>query len=319
MQIQNQLRQNSKLSKAELDRQAAEALVSKHDCPKCWDTGWIDTNRETQAFGLRAWMELGVPASEIIWCDCKHGKSVRASYEQVYQDGAAERRQRRLTTLFERASVPARFKDFNLELPKELLNAKYRAYATCRMMIKEGVVVPSRLGEYDPIAVVRSHEKITHPDRAFKSLTLSGPKGAGKTVALSVAFRNFLEQGMDGLWIEWYDFVMQVQAGYSFGNGESSADKLIKAAQDASVLMLDDLGDLVKATARNKDKRKASDDKRRILWQVLGKRHSEDLATLVTTNLDDKQLYDHFDGRIIDRLMEMSFWCPMNGANLREM
>jgi DNA replication protein DnaC len=292
-----------KLSKRELDRLAVEALAPAFNCPKCGDAGYL---LGQGGGGWLSWITTGVPPSEIPWCDCEIGAKVRAGYEATHDEHATERRQRRLRQLFERASVPARFQNFTLDLPAEHANRKRRAYAACRMMIKEGVVVPSRLGEYDPVSALRPGEKLSRPDWAYKSLTLSGPKGAGKTVAMSVVFRHFLEQGVDGLWIEWYDFVLEVQSGY----GSGVADQRIKAAQDASVILLDDLGDLAR-------KGKETDDRRRILWQVLGHRHSHDRSTLVTTNLDESQLRKQFDGRIIDRLLEMSFFVPMNGQNLR--
>jgi DNA replication protein DnaC len=135
-------------------------------------------------------------------------------------------------------------------------------------------------------------------------------------VALSVVFRHFLDLGRSGLWIEWFDFAGQVQSGYSRREGQATPDELIKAAQETDVLLMDDLGDIVKAEKRVPVRE--TDDRRRILWQVIGKRHAEDLTTLVTTNLNSDQLYAHFDGRTMDRLLEMSFWCPMNGQNLRK-
>mgnify|MGYP001817761964 CR=1 FL=1 len=169
------------------EEESFATIQAGYNCHQCYDAGWIGIKKPRGlSYGLYRWAEDNVPADDIEWCECDKGKEVRSKYETDYKLNARVRYQSRLNKLFHSAGVPKRFTDFTLELPPNLLNKKIRAYAACKMMIRDGMVVPARLGEIDQRAAIMPHEKIARPNHAFKSLTLSGPKGAGKTVALSL-------------------------------------------------------------------------------------------------------------------------------------
>lgn len=293
---------------------AGNSATISHKCLKCWDLGDIDTTVETEAYGALAWLNAGIKPEEIIWCDCEMGAKAREMYTEEYESRKLTRYKRRLERQFELAGVPPRFQD--TEIPRswdwddQLMKHKRRAYAACQMMIKEGFVVPSRLGEYDPQARIREGEKVVRPDHEYKSLALLGPKGVGKTAALSAVFRHYLGEGVAGYWAEWYNTVGAVQQAYS-PNNEADPEELVQTIQQIPLALIDDLGD-VSRTSRE------TDDRRRILWRILDYRHSRDLMTLVSSNLDERGLRDQFDNRVVDRLFEMGFMCLMGGKNLRQ-
>jgi hypothetical protein len=244
-----------------------------------------------------------MPAGEIHWCECPLGAEKRQDYEGY----RAMLLQRKLARLFEQAGIPARFRDLTLDsLPPAYLEGKRRAISAARMFIAEGGVTPGRLSEYDPVAAIKASESIRCPALARRSLVLTGPLGVGKTGMLTPVLRHYLGQGQPALWIEFYDFCLEVQSGYKDGTAN---DKLV-AARRAPLILLDDVGDVERREPE-------TDDKRRILWSVLNDRHGDDLPTLVTTNLDEKGFRRQFGGRVSDRLWEMAFVVPVGGVNLR--
>jgi hypothetical protein len=170
----------------------------------------------------------------------------------------------------------------------------------------EGTVTPARLGEYDLVAAIKASESIRCPASPRRSLVLSGPLGVGKTGMLTPVLQHYLGQGQPALWIEFYDFCLEMQSGYKDG---TASDKPV-AARRAPLILLGDVGDVERREPE-------SDDKRRILWSVLNARHGEDLPTLVTTNLDERDFRRQFGGRMSDRLWEMAFVVPVGGVNLR--
>lgn len=265
-------------------------------CPACMGTGHLEYD------SLHV-LAADVPAEDIRWCECPLGTEKRQDYEGY----RAALLQRRLARLFEQAGIPARFRGLTLDtLPPAHQEGKRRAVAAARMFIAEGAVTPARLGEYDAATALKSKESIRCPALPRRSLVLSGPLGVGKTGILTPVLRHYLEQGQPALWIEFYDFCLEVQSGYKDG----SANQKLIAARRAPLILLDDVGDVERQEPE-------TDDKRRILWSVLNGRHGDDLPTMVTTNLDEKGFRRQFGGRVSDRLWEMAFVVPVGGVNLR--
>lgn len=153
-------------------------------------------------------------------------------------------------------------------------------------------------------------------------LILLGPYSVGKTGLLTAAYQALVARGgpwLGALWIEFYDFVAAVQSGYADG----TADDRLRAAQQAPLLFIDDLGTtrlLVSAPAAPMAawaSRPEKDDKQRILDALVSHRHREHLPTLATTNLSLEQLRAQFDGRIVERLLQACRVVRMGGRNLR--
>jgi DNA replication protein DnaC len=208
-----------------------------------------------------------------------------------WQRKETEASQRRIDRLFASTGVPVHFRDFTLD---SLLSRvghdpeKRTAIDAVRQFVDNGVVL-------DPIT-----------QRYKAGIVLSGKFGCGKTGLLTPALRAVVAQGKSGLWVEVYDFLGAVQQGYD--DGDSNAK--LSAAQSADVILLDDLGDVERS-------RPETDDRRRILYQLINYRHNNALPMLITTNCDGEKLANQLGMRTMERIFESCAWIEMGGRNLR--
>lgn len=285
---------------------SGSAQASTGACDVCWDQGWVlgigNPRPPGDGWGLRAWYDQGVAPEKIPWCDCSKAAELRGHYEEAWKA-----KQQKLTAInFQVAGIPSRYQGLDLAtfkaLPQSVLEGKMAGVAAASMYIDVGYVIPAMLTEYGaPPEAART----VRPDRKRFSLFFFGPVGVGKTGLLSSVFRHCVER-VPGLWIQYSDFVLEVQGGYSDG----TADDKLRAAQRVPLLFLDDLGS-------ESSGRKESDDKRLILWQLISYRHGEDLPTFITSNIGPDGLRQRFETRIVDRIEEMSFTSRIAGQNLR--
>jgi len=167
------------------------------------------------------------------------------------------------------------------------------------------------MGKFPAIAAVSAfitNGYATDPatQRYKPGMVLSGSYGCGKTGLLTPALQHYLSQGKSGLWIEVYDLLSEIQQGYADGD---SAAKLT-AAQQADVILLDDLGD----PERDKPE---TDDRRKLIYQLINYRHNRGLTMLITTNCSQPQLEQQFGKRTVERIIESCAWITMSGRNLR--
>lgn len=225
--------------------------------------------------------------NDCTFCECETGQRVL----EYWQRKTTAKKQVDLERLFVGACIPNHFRSFTLDSIKERsFNEpdKQAAIAAVEQWIADGYATDPHTKRYKP------------------GLIIAGDYGRGKTGTITPALRHSLEQGKSGLWIEVTDFVTAVQAGYKDG---SSVERL-GAAQKVDVILLDDLGDKSRDSAE-------TDDRRRIIYQLVNYRHNEGLPMLITTNLNGQQMAAQFGGRTIERIMESCAWVSMGGRNLR--
>jgi DNA replication protein DnaC len=242
--------------------------------------------------GIHGWKTpiAGYPLSECKFCSCEKGQAIIASYRAL----EAKRHQHKLQSMFVNAGIPLHFRDFTVATLMDRAKKdrdKQPAIAAALELMDKGYLLDEKTTRYK------------------FGLVLSGDFGRGKTGLLSPVLRHFIEQGKSGLWIEVYDFFTEVQKGYSTGD---SVEKL-EAAQRADVVLLDDLGD----KARKQDAFAETDDRRRILYQLVNHRHNHGLPMLITTNLTGPELGLQFGNRTLERILESCAWVNMGGKNLR--
>lgn len=144
-------------------------------------------------------------------------------------------------------------------------------------------------------------------DMKRPSLLLSGPYGVGKTHLASSAFGVLAYMRGGGMWRKWKDFVREVQGAYRAGD----TNAVMRAFEHTPVLLVDDVGDVEAAGP-------TSDDKRRILFEVVDSRSDRYLPTLLTTNLTNAGMAEQFGERTFQRLLEMCALIRMDGVNFRE-
>lgn len=247
------------------------------ECKTCWDTGY------------HGWKTPhSYPLAQVRFCDCHKGESTRAYWERR----SAALRVNTIERLFKSASIPTRFADLTVGTLARLDDpAKAQAIEACKELIQHG--------------------SITQRGSPRDSLLLSGPFGVGKTGLLTAVLAHFLEHGHAGLWIEYYDLVLEIQQGYSDNTSHSRLD----AARNADWLLLDDVGDLERRDGNSI--RLETDDRRKILYTILNHRHNNRLPTLITTNLNPGQLSQQFGERVTQRIMESFCVIGIAGKNLR--
>ncbi len=202
-----------------------------------------------------------------------------------------KRRQKQLDTIFANAGIPAHFRSFTIESMEERCakdSGKKEAIAAVKSYIENGYL------------------KDADSNRYKNGLILSGDFGRGKTGLLTPVLRSMVENGKSGLWIETYDFLSDIQGGYEDG----SSLKRLEAAQRSDVILLDDFGDKSRQGAE-------SDDRRRIIYQLINYRHNAGLPMLITTNLTGAELSIQFGQRTVERIIESCAWIKVSGENLR--
>lgn len=250
----------------------------------------------------------GVGVDEILWCDCATGRA----WQMQYVAGLEDVTQRGLSERFERAGIPDHFMSLGFDtIPEEHRAGKELAIAAGRMFAERGHVVPAEVRAYDPGQC--------HVDRRKKpGLCFVGNPGVGKTGILSVAFRARLGKKA-GLWIELYEFFNAVQSQYGKEGGD--ADARLEAAKTAPLLFLDDVGDPDRLL-RDRDGTvlgiaAETDDRRRLLWEILDYRHGQELPTLMTSNLTRSNFERQWGTRLAARAWEMCWVVPVTGCDLR--
>lgn len=145
------------------------------------------------------------------------------------------------------------------------------------------------------------------------ALLLSGDVGRGKSWLASSVFGVILHKqtgAKSGRWAKFHKFIREVQACYTPAAKETS-DAVLTRYQTTPLLMLDDVGDM------DRDHRE-TEDRVRLLYEVLDYRNDYLLPTILTTNLGPKDLMGQFGQRTWERIYEMSVMCEMAGANMRQ-
>lgn len=243
----------------------------------------------------------GYALKECEFCECEAGRRAWG----YWQRKEAEAQQRRLDKAFAGAGIPQHFRALTLE---SLIAAagddqgKQEAIATVGEFIASGWATDPATGKCKP------------------GIIISGQFGCGKTGILTPALREAVAAGKSGLWIEANEFIATIQSGYrrrdEYSNRPeekeaiNAADQCLSAAQRAGIVLLDDFGDVERT-------RPETDDRRRLLYELINYRHNECLPMLITTNCDGAQLAHQFGARTIERVMESCAWVEMGGRSLR--
>lgn len=238
--------------------------------------------------GFMGWKQPdNYPLSEVTFCECDYGLLSR----DYWQRRANAKHQQRLDTLFQSAGIPPHFRSFTFDsLLARAGNdpGKRPAIEAAMAFAENGYLVDPKSSRYKT------------------GLILAGPCGMGKTGLLTPVISAFLAKGKSALWIELYDFIAEIQEGYATGDSQKRLD----AARSADIILLDDLGDADRTQPE-------SDDRRRIIFQLVNHRYNEGLPTLITTNLQGKQIAEQFGARVFERIIESCVWHTVTGRNLR--
>jgi DNA replication protein DnaC len=115
-------------------------------------------------------------------------------------------------------------------------------------------------------------------------LLLVGDAGTGKTHLAVAALRAVVDKGYEGLFFDYQNLLDRIRAGYDSASGSSDREAY-RSAQDAQVLLLDDLGS-----------RRVTDWVEDTVTSIITYRCNYRKPLIATTNLPD----DDVTGRVLD-------------------
>jgi DNA replication protein DnaC len=154
----------------------------------------------------------------------------------------------------------------------------------------------------DAFEVTSANQKAYDACKAFcenyskettKGLKLFGNYGSGKTHLVSAIIHKLGEQMIDCRFMVVPELLRSIRQGFS--QDSDKANDLVKEAERAHLLILDDLG-----------AEKTSDWVREQLYIIINRRYENMLPTIVTTNCTTAELVERLGERTVSRLIEMT-------------
>ncbi len=163
--------------------------------------------------------------------------------------------------------------------------------------------VNSRL-ETHPVAKAREYGQrwfdADYP--ANRGLVLSGTVGSGKT-GLAVSLAYVLHMAGKRVRIGTFTEILdEMRPNAANGKAETAPADMYKP----TLLVLDDLGT-----------QKVTEYVSERLFAIVDGRHQRGLPTIITTNLDLRELNNQFGSRVVSRIVEVSTFATLTGEDLR--
>jgi DNA replication protein DnaC len=215
---------------------------------------------------------------------------------------AQEQRQRRFAGLLQHSGLPAKYArmTFNTwySLPKAQRAGKELAAACAALFAMTESFSLDDAATADDLPAPGFEER-----RGW--LVLQGPVGVGKTGLAAASMNEMLLRGRAALYYRLGDLFADVQRGYK-PNAAVSADDLLEAVKTAPALFIDEM-----------NVPKASDDKLRIVEELVRYRHGRELPTCITCNVSPADFVALWGERTADVLFEQSHWIVLRGERLR--
>lgn len=150
---------------------------------------------------------------------------------------------------------------------------------------------------------------IEHQDRyvgAGIGLVLRGERGTGKSLLANLLLKRLLSQGVDGMVLTFHEALDAFTDGWHQKEDRVWFEKRIR---NADVLVLDDAG---------REHAGRSQVAETVLDHVLRHRVSNALPTLLTTNLDLRQLATLYSGNAMSLLAESAIVHEFRGVDFRD-
>jgi IstB-like ATP binding protein len=272
--------------------QTTQSEPSKAVCPDCGGSGW------------REWLELKGGATVPVPMTTT-GRLMAYDYPgasvtlQMCECRARAIHQARVEAVLDgRAGIPEEWRgctfDSWLAMPKEWRIGKSQAFEAAALFADGDIELAD--------------------GQIKRGLVMAGPTGRGKSGLAAAVMLERSKHGQNCLWIDFRQFLRKA---YSTIRRDQNSDDgidyeaLIGTAASVDLLVWDDFADSAQRSA-------ITDYVRNVVYDVIGERHREHRATLITTNLTVDQMYTQFDDRIGDRVLQMCHWQALDdNVNLR--
>jgi len=243
---------------------------------------------------LGGFEEVGTLYGKIVWrdfCTCEEGQRQKTEHEKGQAEWERAQQEQRIARIFSWADEPERFRGWTLKTYPA--DGDKEALAACLRYLK-------------------------NPNDDKNGLFLTGFVGRGKTGLAVGIIRTLTAQGESCLFIQTGVYLDKLREAFDRKNNLErreenypSAEQLREVARTVPVLALDELGDPDRRTP-------PSDWVREEVFNLINYRYAHSLRTIITTNLKDRQLLDHFGERTAQRIKHMCETVLMQGRNLRE-
>lgn len=201
-------------------------------------------------------------------------------------------RQRRIDKMLGDPDIPRDAARFDFE---DFDSPRYKAALPYARQMVDGIVIDQN-GEEKP------------------GLLFIGPTGTGKTTLAAIIFRHWVERGASAVWTDYTSFIKRIQESYNDSYQGPTRQQMILTVAEARYVVLDDLGAKVPGKSAVNP---ASADKVEIIYQVLSIREKRRLPTIITSNLEKQELYDHFESRIVSRIFGLCCGVYVGGDDYR--
>jgi len=142
--------------------------------------------------------------------------------------------------------------------------------------------------------------------RGRTGLFVSGNPGLGKTFLLSAVCNSLLEARVPTLYVVFCDLIAAIKETFSDGSSTNTESRIMSAAREAKVLVLDDLG-----------AEQVTDFVINRLFDIVNFRCNHELPLVVSSNLSMQQIGQLYDDRIASRLWEMCEVVHLYGEDIR--
>lgn len=257
-------------------------------CPTCAGRGWIMRDAATPSY-----------------CpdDCAAAQALRGE---------------RMATLYQAARLSREYQGLTLDsfvatcdANPALWDGKELGYEAMRLWI-DAAPDEHMVDLVDLAAAVGM--QATGPDRR-NWLVLSGPRGVGKTGLAAAAVNALVGMGRPVRYTRTQDALKAIMDRYGddwrdrppdddFGDLESGA--VLDRIRKAPVLVLDEF-----------DVADVKGHKQAVMESIIRYRHGELLPTVLTTNLDQREMEARWGATTVSVILQRSHWCDMGGYPLR--